>query len=51
MKITISKQFQDLIYPLTKEELTVLEQSILKQGVKDALVLIRDCLEDVKKGY
>ena len=39
MKITISRQFQDLIYPLTAEELAVLEQSILKQGVRDALVV------------
>ena len=37
MKITISNQFQDLIYPLTKEELTVLEQSILKYGVRDQI--------------
>jgi len=39
MNITISKQFQDLIYPLTQEELTVLEQSILKHGVRDPLVV------------
>ena len=39
MKITISKQFQDLIYPLTNEELAVLEQSILKHGVRDPLVV------------
>lgn len=39
MNITISKHFQDLIYPLTKEELTVLEQSVLKYGVKDPLVV------------
>ena len=37
--ITVSKQFQDLIYPLTTEELTVLEQSILKHGVRDPLVV------------
>ena len=39
MKITVSKQFQDLIYPLTQEELAVLEQSILKHGVRDPLVV------------
>jgi DNA modification methylase len=39
MSITISKQFSDLIYPLTKEELTILEQSILKDGVRDPLVV------------
>lgn len=39
MKITISKHFQDLIYPLTTEERAVLEISILKHGVKDPLVI------------
>lgn len=39
MKITISKHFQDLIYPLTHEEMAVLEQSILKIGVKDPLTV------------
>lgn len=39
MKITVSSQFQDLIYPLTNEELTILEQSILKHGVRDPLVV------------
>ena len=39
MKITVSKHFQDLIFPLTSEELTVLEQSILKHGVRDPLVV------------
>lgn len=39
MKITVSKQFQDLIYPLTTEEMAVLEQSILKFGVLDPLVV------------
>jgi len=39
MNITISSQFQDLIYPLTTEELTVLEQSILQHGVRDPLVV------------
>ena len=39
MKITVSKQFEDLIFPLTTEELTVLEQSILKHGVRDPLVV------------
>ncbi len=37
MKITVSKQFEDLIFPLTTEELAVLEQSILKHGVRDSL--------------
>ena len=39
MKITISKQFQDLIYPLTDEEFHLLEQSLLKHGVRDPLVV------------
>jgi len=39
MKITISKKFQDLIYPLTNEELAVLEQSILTHGLRDPLVI------------
>lgn len=39
MKITISEQFKDLIFPLTNEEMVVLEQSILKHGVRDPLVV------------
>lgn len=39
MKITISKKFQDLIYPLTTEELAILERSILEHGVRDPLVI------------
>jgi len=39
MKITIDRQFQDLIFPLTEQEESALEQSILKDGVRDALVV------------
>jgi len=39
MKITVSKQFQDLIYPLSNDEFLGLEKSIIEFGVKDPLVV------------
>ena len=39
MKITIDRQFQDLIFPLTGQEESALEQAILKYGVRDALTV------------
>ena len=38
-KITISKQFKELIFPLSEEEYHLLEQNILKEGVRDPLVV------------
>jgi hypothetical protein len=42
MIITIKKEFQDLILPLTPEEFALLEQSILKHGVRDPLMIWQD---------
>lgn len=42
MNITIKKEFQDLILPLTPEEYALLEGSILKHGIRDPLVIWRD---------
>lgn len=39
MNITVDKQFQDLIFPLTDQEKSALEQSILTYGVRDRLVV------------
>jgi len=39
MKITISKQFRDLIFPLSDREFHLLEQNILEHGVRDPLVV------------
>lgn len=39
MKLSVSKEFKDLIFPLTKQEQSILEQSILEYGVKDKLVV------------
>jgi len=42
----INKEFQNLITPLTKEEYTELEKSILKEGCRDALIVWNDTLLD-----
>jgi 16S rRNA G966 N2-methylase RsmD len=42
MNIIIKKEFQDWIIPLTPEEFALLEQSILKHGVRDPLVIWRN---------
>lgn len=39
MKITISKQFKNLIYPLNEQEYHLLEQNILNEGIRDPLVV------------
>ncbi len=42
MNITIKKEFQNLIFPLSSEEFTLLEQSILNYGIKDPLIIWRN---------
>ena len=51
MNIVIDKEFQSLIPPLTKEEYEGLEQSILAEGCRDALVLWGDVLVDGHNRY
>lgn len=46
MNIVIDKEFQGLIPPLTDEEYAGLEESILKDGCRDALVLWDNILID-----
>lgn len=49
--IVIDKEFQSLIPPLTKEEYEGLEQSIITEGCRDALVLWNDVLVDGHNRY
>lgn len=51
MNIVIDKEFQSLIPPLTREEYEGLEQSILSEGCRDALVLWGDVLVDGHNRY
>ena len=51
MNIVIDKEFQSLIQPLTKKEYEGLEQSILSEGCRDALVLWNDVLIDGHNRY
>ena len=39
MSITIDKEFQSLIPPLTPEELQQLEENCVKEGIRDALIV------------
>lgn len=38
MKLTVKKEFKDLIPPLTKEEFEQLEQNCLKDGIRDLII-------------
>jgi 16S rRNA G966 N2-methylase RsmD len=51
MNITIKKEFQDLILPLTSEEFSLLEQSILKYGVRDPLIIWRNGQDYLLDGH
>lgn len=51
MSITIDEEFRNLIPPLTDEEHTRLEQSILEDGCRDAIVLWGDILVDGHNRY
>ena len=49
--MNIDKEFQGLIPPLTPEEYTGLEQSILTEGCRDALIVWNDTLIDGHNRY
>ena len=51
MNITIDKEFKSLIPALTDDEYKGLEQSILSEGCRDALVLWGDILVDGHNRY
>ena len=46
MKIQIDPQFKALIPPLSKEEYNQLEQNLLKEGCRDALIIWNGILID-----
>lgn len=50
-KIVIDEEFKSLIPPLTSEERAGLEESILKDGCRDALILWGDVLVDGHNRY
>ncbi len=51
MDITIKREFRDLILPLTHEEYALLEQSILKNGIRDPLVIWRNGRDYLLDGH
>lgn len=51
MNITIKKEFQDMIFPLSPEEFILLEQSVLKYGIKDPLVIWRNGKDYLLDGH
>ena len=51
MELTIRQEFQELIPPLTAEEYSQLEENILAEGCRDALVVWGDILIDGHNRY
>ena len=51
MNVTIDSEFMGLIPPLTPEEYNGLEQSILAEGCRDAIVLWGDVIVDGHNRY
>jgi len=51
MGLQIDKEFRDLISPLTKEEYSQLEQNILSEGCRDALVTWQGIILDGHNRY
>lgn len=51
MKIVIDKEFKSLIPPLTQDEYAGLEESILKEGCRDAIVVWGETLIDGHNRY
>ena len=41
-KLTVYKKFQELVFPLSDEELRLLNESILRYGVLDPIVVWQD---------
>jgi hypothetical protein len=51
-KVTVLKRLNDLIIPLSKEELGLLEKSILTEGCRDALIVwVHDGREILVDGH
>lgn len=50
-KLQIIKEFQSLIPPLTKEEYDLLEQNILKEGIRDPIIVYGDTIVDGHNRY
>ena len=51
MNISIKKEFQDMIFPLSSEEFFLLEQSVLNYGIKDPLVVWRNGRDYLLDGH
>jgi hypothetical protein len=51
MELTINPKFHDLIPPISKEEYDLLEQSILKEGCRDAIITWDDTILDGHNRY
>ena len=51
MKLTINPEFQSLIPPLTDEEYSGLEQSVIEDGCRDAIVIWQDTIIDGHNRY
>lgn len=46
MELTINPEFHDLIPPISPEEYSLLEESLLNEGCRDAIVTWNDCILD-----
>ncbi len=51
MELKIGQEFKELIPPLSAEELTNLEQSLLTEGCRDAILTWNDCIIDGHNRY
>lgn len=51
MELKINKEFQQLIPPLTDEEYSGLEQSIINEGCRDAILIWNDTIVDGHNRY
>ena len=49
--LIIDEEFQDLIRPLTNEEYRLLEESILKDGCRDPIIIWQGIIVDGKNRY
>ena len=49
--LTINPEFRNLIPPISREELQELEQSILSEGCRDAIVVWNDTILDGHNRY
>ena len=51
MELLINQEFRSLIPPLAPEELRLLEESVLEEGVRDAIVLWNGYIVDGHNRY